>query len=101
MLRQILALVVCLFFSSCGGLTVSPSACKTSGIWGSNKSFDDEEKMVSETYYVVTTDTDVKIKDILSKNKIKCDRLNTIRIKIVSTFFIKQEVRIYYTELAD
>ena len=87
-------ILMVLSLTSCGSLTITPRACKTKAIWGNS---DPNELSIKEDYYLYFDNEEVLLKDILTKNNIKCDQINTLRVKIHSSFFIKRTVEIFYT----
>lgn len=82
---------------SCGGMSITPRGCQTQGTWGNEDSINDIK--ISESYYLTTDEVEIKLKDILARHDVNCNQIKNLRIKIISSFFLKRTVEIYYTTL--
>jgi hypothetical protein len=82
---------------SCASLRLTPHGCKSEGVWGAmpEEWKKKEELKLTEEYFVGTTDKEVKLNDILKKNKISCSEVKYIRVEIKSVFFVKRELKIF------
>lgn len=104
MIRARGALLIGLFCVSCGSLRVTPKGCKTNATYSSNPevlrevSYDklvERENEVTMTKKIgVITDTEVKIKDILKENGLRCEDIKKLRVRIKTTWFFSREVEI-------
>lgn len=89
--------ILSVLLSSCGGLRISPRACKSDGLWsGPVEGKDILEQQLSESYIVLTMDHEVRLKELLAKKGIDCKMLKTLRVEIRSEFFLKRKLTVYF-----
>ena len=96
-MKFLILVIVLILSASCGSMSITPRGCQTQGSWGSEESINDIK--ISESYYLTTDEVEVKLKDLLAKHDVKCSQIKNLRIKIISSFFVKRTVEIYYTSL--
>lgn len=84
--------------SSCGSLTLSPQACRSSGQWGISESSGPQERKISAVYYVMTMDKEIRLRDLLKDNGVACQNVKKMRVEMSSVFFVKRVLSVYITE---
>lgn len=104
MIRARVALFLGLFCVSCGSLRVTPKGCKSNATYSSNPdvlrevSYDklvERENEVTLTKKLgVITDTEIRIKDLLKENGLRCEDVKKLRVRIKTTWFFNREVEL-------
>ena len=80
-------------FSSCGSLRLSPIGCQGDGLW-SEKPLTGELS-ITETYYVLNFDREIRLKEFLEKRNINCRAIKKMYVKIDNVFFVKRELTVF------
>lgn len=91
--------------TGCGALRINPKSCKTEGVWGANPNSTREitreevldEKVLdikSKEEYFVFYDRDIRLRDILAAEGIKCEEVKKLRVVVTTSWFFKREVRV-------
>ena len=92
---KMLILISTMFLvSSCGALRISPKSCRTEAVWGSSELAAKEnpiEIKAKETYYAFT-DVDLKLRDLLAENGIKCEEVKSVRVVISTSWLFMRDV---------
>jgi hypothetical protein len=104
MIKAKLALLISLFCVSCGSLRVTPKGCKTNATYSSNPDvlrevtydiLEDRKNEITMTKNInVINDTEVKIKDILKENGLRCEDVKKLRVRIKTAWFFSREVEL-------
>ena len=96
---------IVLLATGCGALRINPKSCKTEGVWGANpnssreitrEEIEDEKTLdiKSKEEFYVFYDRDVRLRDILAEQGIKCEEVKKLRVIVTTSWFFKREIRV-------
>lgn len=104
MKRSFTIFVMALLFSSCGVLKITPRSCSTEAAWGASPESTREitkteiieaEKSVDvkmKEKIFVFHDHEIKLRDLLDQEGIKCKEVKKLRVLVFTRFFFWREV---------
>ncbi|MBC7538206.1 MAG: hypothetical protein H7281_05260 [Bacteriovorax sp.] len=97
MKRKGLILGLLFLVSSCGSLKLSPTGCRSDGVWGDKieAGKQDTELKFTEEYYLWNVDYEVRLKEFLKKRNIDCSEIKKLRVNIKSVFFVKRQLTVF------
>ena len=92
-----------LFSTGCGALRVNPKSCKTDAVWGLSanavrgitRAELEEEKVIdikAKEQFLVFYDRDIRLRDLLFEQGIKCEEVKKLRVVINTSWFFWREI---------
>lgn len=88
--------------AGCAALRINPKGCKTNALWGSNplssreitreEVEDSRKEITGKKKLTVVTDTDIRLRDLLEENGIKCSEVKKIRVQISTRWIFFREI---------
>lgn len=90
--------------AGCGALRINPKGCKTDALWGSNplssreitkeEMEDAQREVTGKKELTVITDTDIRLRDLLEENGIKCGEVKKLRVRISTKWIFFREIEL-------
>lgn len=96
-MKKVLLMILLLSISSCGSLKVTALGCRNQGDWGGSleEVRNGHEIKVTQIYYIWNEDQEVRIKDILKKNRIDCLDVKKIWVDVKMKYLVKRELTLH------
>lgn len=90
--------------ASCSSVRVNPKGCKTQAQWGSNplssrevtldELEDAKKEIVTTKELTVFSSEDIRLRDLLEENGIKCEEVKILRLQIKTSWFFMREIQL-------